>query len=246
MPQIITVKELSNAEFFERHAGPGRVGLVGGSTLSDKIIGRAQKQLTDESSRSVWSHAFLCQGRRHDGHHWVIESDLQFHRRHIQLGVQENRVAKYHDLEAYPNVAIIDFKLNDAATLLVLNHGLEFVANHTQYSLRELVGAWLALRHPSLRAKTNLLAREKALFCSALVRQVFLRAGIDLLPGVDPKHTAPEDLCKTELDHTGWVMERDPASRGLRLRTRVHARVRQIKKTVRQLKRTAGSADATA
>ncbi len=33
-------------------------------------------------------HAFLFQGARHDGHHWVIESDLQINRKHIKLGVQ--------------------------------------------------------------------------------------------------------------------------------------------------------------
>ena len=246
MPRITEVQGLTNAEFFDRHAGPGRVGLVGGSALADRIIGRAQKRLTEESSRSVWSHAFLCEGRRADGFHWVIESDLQFHRRHIQLGVQENRITKYSDAEAYPNVTILDFGMDETTTRKLIGHGLDFVSNHTQYSLRELVGAWLALRHPSLREKTNLLARDKALFCSALVRQVFLRADIDLLPGVDPKHTAPEDLMQSELEHTGWIMERDPAPRALRLRTRLHAKVRKIKKTVRQLRNSGDEAEATA
>ena len=246
MPQITEVTGLANAEFFDRHAGPGRIGLVGGSALADRIIGRAQKRLTEKSSRSVWSHAFLCEGRRADGYHWVIESDLQFHRRHIQLGVQENRITKYSDAEGYPNLAVLDFGLDSATTQNLISHGLDFVSNHTLYSLRELVGAWLALRHPSLREKTNLLARDKALFCSALVRQVFLRAGIDLLPGVDPKHTAPEDLMQTELEHTGWLMERNPAPRALGLRTRLHAKVSRIKKSVRQLKGRSSETEATA
>ncbi len=64
-------------------------------TLVDKAICRAQRHLDAEARWGVWSHAFIFQGRRVDGQHWVIESDLQILRKHIQLGVQENRVAKY-------------------------------------------------------------------------------------------------------------------------------------------------------
>jgi len=39
----------------------------------------------------------------------VIESDLQIHRKHIQLGVQENRVAKYCDEKLYTSLAVLDF-----------------------------------------------------------------------------------------------------------------------------------------
>ena len=34
---------------------------------------------------------------RADDHHWVVESELRIQRKHVQLGLQENRVTKYHD-----------------------------------------------------------------------------------------------------------------------------------------------------
>ena len=40
----------------------------------------------------------------------MIESDLQVHRKHIQLGVQENRISKYFDEELYTNLAVLDVK----------------------------------------------------------------------------------------------------------------------------------------
>src|SRR5678810_1308706 len=74
---FIPVTGLSNREFLERYAGPGRIGLSGGTTLVDQAICRAQRHLDDEENWGLWSHAFFFQGRRADGHHWVIESDLQ-------------------------------------------------------------------------------------------------------------------------------------------------------------------------
>ena len=75
----------------------------------------------------------LFQGKRIDGHHWVIESDLQIHRKHIQLGVQENRIAKYFDEDAYPNLVVMDFGLNDDQVAAVLSEGLRMVAHHAVY-----------------------------------------------------------------------------------------------------------------
>src|SRR6267142_5911679 len=95
--QTIVVTGVSNREFLQQFAQPGRVGLSGGISLVDKAICRAERHLDPEARWSTWSHAFFFQGQRHDGHHWVIESDIQLHRRHIQLGVQENRISKYFD-----------------------------------------------------------------------------------------------------------------------------------------------------
>src|SRR5580765_7102409 len=99
--QTIIVSGISNREFLERYAQPGRIGLSGGVTLIDKMIARAERHVDPGGAWGLWSHAFLFQGTRHDNQHWVIESDLQFHRKHIQLGVQENRVAKYYDENYY-------------------------------------------------------------------------------------------------------------------------------------------------
>ena len=229
MPETILVEGLYNAEFFERHAAPGRIGLFGGPELINRLIGRAQRHLDDARAWSRWSHAFLFQGRRHDGHHWVVESDLDIHRKHVRLGVQENRVAKYHDDAHTTALAILDFGLTAAQLDRVLAHALDLVAQRTRYSLRELAGTAWAMRHPEWRPRENLLAREKAFYCSAFVRHVFAEAGIDLVAGITEKNTAPEHLARTVVPHTKWLLVRGevPVSRVRGLVKRVKARLKR-------------------
>lgn len=234
MGNTVFVTGLSNREFLERYAAPGCIGLSGGTTLIDKAICRAERHLHPRRRWGVWSHAFLFQGRRADGHHWVIESDLQVHRRHLQFGVQENRVAKYFDENLYASLAVLDLGLAAAAVENVIREALDFVANREQYSLRELVGTLLALRHSDLRGRENLLARDRSVYCSAFVQHLFRKAGFDLAPGVDAKNTAPEDIANTLLPHTAYVLQREVArSRldelGRRVKSRVRARIRQVK-----------------
>src|SRR5215470_7775501 len=114
MNEIRVISGLSNREFLETHARAGRIGLSGGNTAIDKAIARAERHVTRTGEASLWTHAFLFQGQRPDGHHWVIESDLQVDRRHIRLGVQENRITKYFDETLYTRLAILDFQLTDA------------------------------------------------------------------------------------------------------------------------------------
>src|SRR5262245_45397500 len=107
--KVIQVSDLSNLEFLQRYAAPGRVGLSGGVTLVDTAICRAQRHLDKAEAWGQWSHAFVFQGERADGHHWLIESDLQIHRKHIQFGAQENRISKYFDEKLYTHLAVLDF-----------------------------------------------------------------------------------------------------------------------------------------
>ena len=209
--ETVRLNGLSNREFLERYARPGCVGLSGGVTLIDRAICRAERHLDAEEQWGAWSHAFLFQGRRADGHHWVIESDLQVHRKHIHFGVQENRISKYFDEELYTLLAVLDFGLTKAQVALLVCEGLELVANRARYSLRELLGTLLALRRPALRGRSNLLARERSLYCSALVRHLFRRAGLDLAPGVDLKNTTPEDIARSAAPHVTYWLERDRA-----------------------------------
>ena len=126
--QVVRLSNLTNEEFLQRHAKPGRIGLSGGLTFVDKAICRAERHLDEKERWGLWSHAFFFQGARADGHHWLIESDLQVHRKHIQLGVQENRVSKYHDEKLYTNLAILDFGLSEGQVVALLREGLELVA----------------------------------------------------------------------------------------------------------------------
>jgi len=234
MNPIITVTGMTNPEFLREYAQPGRVGLSGGVTVIDKAIARAERHLDDERRWSLWSHSFLFQGRRPDGHHWVIESDLQIDRRHIRLGVQENRVTKYFDDALYTKLAVLDFGLSEEQVATLLREGLELVANRARYSLRELVGTLIALRHPELRGRGNVLAREKSLYCSAFVQFLFRKAGIDLAPGVDAKNTTPEDISRAPIPHVTYLLKRGAGRSKLenlrvRLRRRVRARIRHLK-----------------
>lgn len=235
--QTVVVTGLSNREFLERHAQPGRVGLSGGVTFADKVICRAERHLKEDNKWGDWSHVFFFEGERADGLHWVIESDLQFHQKHIQLGVQENRISKYFDAEIYTTLAVLDFGLSEAQAKVLVREGLELVATRTRYSLRELVGTLIALKRPALRSRENVLARERSLFCSAFVQHLFRKAGLDLAPGVDAKHTTPEDISRTAVPHITYLLQREAPSSPLaelktRFRRRVSARLRRIQRRV--------------
>jgi hypothetical protein len=205
---IVEVKDISNQEFFARYASPGRVGLAGGSALIDRAIRKMQRALSETRERSAWSHAFLCSGQRLDGHPWVLESDLEIHRKQIRLGVQENRAAKYADETAYPNLAILDFGLSEEQVRLVMTEGLELLSGLARYSLRELVGTLLAMQTPTLRQRENLLAREGSLYCSALVQHCYSKVGIEFCSGVMTKNTTPHDIAVTPVPHTAYVLLR--------------------------------------
>lgn len=216
--QILCVDIITNSEFFEQHAAPGRIGLVCGSSLVDHAITRAQRSPHTEVAARGWSHAFLLQGRRLDGMHWVIESDLEIHRRHLRLGVQENRLTKFCGDGDYPRVAVMDVGLSEPQAQAVFAAGLGLVADRTRYSIRELFGTLLAVRKPELRAQANRLARKRSLFCSAFVQHCFRQAGIDLMPGVDTKNTTPNDLANSPAARTVWILER-PATAPKLVRT---------------------------
>jgi hypothetical protein len=225
--ETILLTGLSNREFLERYACSGRIGLSGGITLVDKAICRAERHIHGKKKWGAWSHSFLFEGERHDGHHWVIESDLQFHRRHISLGVQENRASKYFDEKLYATLAVLDFGLTEAQTSCLLREGLELVATRARYSLRELLGTLIALRHPELRGRDNLLARERSMYCSAFVQHLFRKAGLELAPGVVGKNTTPEDIAQTSIPHVTYLLSREQAeSKIVALKSRLRRRIR--------------------
>jgi hypothetical protein len=201
----------SNLEFFEQHARAGAVGLVGGPGLVDALVRRAQRRQTPTRTSSPWSHAFVFQGRRADGQHWLIESDIDLHSAQARIGVQENRVTKYADPKAYDCVAVLDFGLDEAQASRVVGAGLELVASRTQYSLREIFALYLKLKRPSSRGgnRPNHLRQDRALFCSALVQQLYFGIGIDFAPEVDTKLTSPEDIAQTKVPHARRELRRD-------------------------------------
>jgi len=199
----------SNRDFLLRIAAPARVGLAGGNSLIDRSIRKAQRLISNDVAGSAWSHAFLIGEQRRDGHWWVFESDLDVRRKQIRLGAQENRLDKYFEASEWPNLAVLDFGLDDAATQRVLVEALNLLAGATRYSLREVVGTLLALARPSLRERENLLARESSLYCSAFVQQCYGTAGLQFAPGLSLKNTTPHDIAGTALPHRAHTLLRE-------------------------------------
>jgi hypothetical protein len=73
------------------------------------------------------------------------------------------------------------------------------------------------------------------LFCSAFVQLLCRKVGCDLAPGVDDKHTTPEDISRTSAPHVTYLLQREAARSKLavlktRLRRRVGARLRILKR----------------
>jgi len=233
MPNIIPISDLSNAAFLEAYAAPGRIGLAGGITLVDRVIARAQRHLDKNHRWSHWSHAFLFEGPRADAKHWVFESDLDVHRKHVRLGVQENRIDKYHDEKLYTALAVIDLGLTPAQTARLITHALDMVASRCRYSMRELLGTLIALHHPERRLAKNLLAQDECFFCSAFVAHLFRQINIDLAPGIETKNITPEDIARTATPATMYVLQRQKLKSYVRtVKTTVRARVRKRARTV--------------
>ena len=205
-----------NRDFLLRHAATGRIGLCGGDDALSKAIRKAQAPLTGHGHRSLWSHAFLIGERRGDGHWWVIESDLDLRYKHVRLGVQENRLERYFDGEAFPNIAVLDFGLPPAQTAQVLTAALDLLSGQSQYSVSELLGTLLAMPSSRLRRRRNPLGRDGALFCSAMVQHCYAAAGLHFHAGVDGKHITPHDLDSSPLAHTSHRLIRDPGVSSLR------------------------------
>ncbi len=221
-----TMAGISNREFMHTYAAPGRIGLAGGADVVSRLIEFAQRGLSEEREASLWSHAFLFQGTRHDGHHWVFESDLEIHRKNIRLGVQENRIEKFCCEKSYPSLAVLDLGLGGDEVSAVMREALEMVAGRIRYSLRELMGTLIALRRPALRAKPNPMARSQSVFCSAFVTHVLRKVGIDPVPGLDVKHTAPEDLFRSPRATGIWLLQPPPTAKAP-LKERIAARIKK-------------------
>ena len=207
---------MNNADFIAQHAAPGRIGLCGGRDVINTLIRKAQAPLTDDGHRSLWAHAFLFSEQRSDGQWWVIESDLDLRFKHVRLGVQENRVSRYFDEEAFPNLAILDFHLDEAQTRQVQVAALDLLSGLCRYSLRELAGTLLAMHSTRLRRQKNVLAQEGALYCSAMVAHCYAAAGIEFHAGVAGKNVAPHDLDQSPLPHVTHRLIRDTGVSSLR------------------------------
>jgi hypothetical protein len=193
-----------NLEFLRRHARPGRIGLMGGSSAIDRAIRKGQRGIND-GKPSLWSHAVVFQGERIDGHHWLLESDFDVGKGSVRNGVQENRIDKYASEKEWPNLAVLDFGLPEKNARGVVVAGLDLVARRTSYDLGGIIETYVAMWRKSMSK-----GREKeSTFCSAFVRTLYKQAGLDLAPGVAVQHTLPEQVSRTPLPHERYLLVRE-------------------------------------
>jgi hypothetical protein len=183
-----------NLDFFRRHGAPGRIGLVGGTSAIDRGIRLAQRRLVPGRAPSLWSHVFVFQGERVDGAGWLIESDFDVTKGRLRSGVQENRVDKYADPKAYPNVAVLDLGLKPEEVRRLLSAALDLVVRRTPYALAGTLKTYWALLGKSLDRDKE----RDEVFCSAFVRAIYRHVGVDLAPGVAVRHTTPEHVARAE------------------------------------------------
>ncbi|MBI5609756.1 MAG: hypothetical protein HY902_12860 [Deltaproteobacteria bacterium] len=206
-PVTLAPPEWSNRQFFDAYAAPGRVGLVGLASWIDRRIRRSQRRLDPARQWSLWSHAFLFEGRRLDGEHWLLESDLDLHSHFIRLGVQENRLDKYCAEDEAPTLAVLDFGLDTGQTEQVLAAALGLLGSLTRYSIPKVFATWLALQQGQLGRRFG-RDDQRAVYCSAFVCQCYQAAGLDLAPGVLVDNALPELLWSAPLPHQAWLLDR--------------------------------------
>jgi hypothetical protein len=198
--------KLTNEAFFRQHAAMGRVGMVGGTSGIDKGIRFAQRHLIADGRHSSWSHVFVFEGERVDGRLWILESDVDIRfGRQLRVGVQENRIEKYVDEKAYPNVAVLDFGLGPEEARKLIGAGLEFVSRGTRYAVGGIFKTYWAILSKQLHKE-----REKdSTFCSSFIRTLFRAVEIDIAPGVAVRHTSPEHVSQTPARHRRYELIRD-------------------------------------
>ena len=195
----------SNLEFLERYAKAGRIALLGGSSAIDRAIRQGQRVLDDQGKPSLWSHAAIFQGERLDGRQWLIESDIDVGKGSVRNGVQENRIDKYASEKDWPNLAVLDFGLPEKDARGIVVAALDLLARRTSYDLGGILETYWAM----MRKKMSQGREKDSRFCSAFVRAVFKHAGMDLTPGVAVQHTLPEQLSRTTVPHTRYLLVRD-------------------------------------
>lgn len=202
--RVHEVRGVSNLDFLARYGRPGRVGLVGGTAAVDLGIRVAQRPLLEGRAQSLWSHAFVFQGDRVDGRPWLVESDFEIGKGQLRNGVQENRVDKYGDEKQYPNLAVLDFGLGGEEVRRMLSAALDLVARRTPYALTGTLKTYWAM----LQKKLHEGDEKDETYCSSFVRTLYRLVGIDLVPGVAVRHTAPEHLAQTPVAHARHVLVR--------------------------------------
>ena len=208
---FLETPSINNADFFKKYAKKGTVCLFGGIDPLSRVIRDAQALVSLDGKPSLWSHAAVLIDRREDDCHWLLESDISLNLKRVQLrnGAQENRVDKYADPTKYPNLAILDFGLDEDNTKRLVGKALDLVVQNVMYPISGLLGSLISYAFRS-EDRENVLNNPAALYCSAFVKETYLSINIDLFPGVATTNTSPDHIYQTPVPHKTYLIIRDP------------------------------------
>ena len=188
---------LSLLEFWQTHAQPGRIGLIGIRFFLANLIAKAQAPLTADGKPSRWVHTFIFQDKR-DTVPWICESDIGFPQRGIfrwTPGTQENPVTKWCH-QRITHARVLEADLTEEQVEAVLGRARELISQRVHFGVRGLLGTWLALRRGTLE-KDSLLHARNALHCAAFVRLCLSATGIDPIgPKITARNTTPEHISR--------------------------------------------------
>lgn len=194
----------SNTDFILKNATPGSIVLIGGDRLIESFLRYCQTSFSG-GTKSLWSHVCIFTGVREDGKGVLLECDLDVRDFKFINGCNESTVDLYEDPDNYPNIAILDFSLNDLQVKQLLQSAAE--AKDTRYAILEVLVFMIIFFFFGTRQ--NIFKDEKNVdSCSSFVRRLYLELGIDLSPQVDVQVTAPEDIFKSPRIHTRHLLIR--------------------------------------
>ncbi len=160
----------------------------------------------------LWSHAFLFQGTRHDNQHWVIESDLQFHRKQYPTSAcRKTASLEILRREFLHHAGGVGFQAAGRSRGDAVKRGPELVSKHARYSLRELVGTVIALRGSGIARGRESIGAEKLHVLLGIRAAPFREGGHRSGPGRPrQEHHAGGDISRTAMPHVTYLLQREP------------------------------------
>jgi hypothetical protein len=190
----------NNLVWLKRVAPPDRglveLLLVGGRQASDFRIRVAQSHVRHDMTPSHWSHVCLVGERDRDAldDTEIVELSLEprggFGFPPPTNGVQVERLERYRDARAWPNVALVVVPLERKA---IAAQVLQVFRNRSAVDLLELSLRWLAFVW-GVAGAGNPLVEGVGVPSAVLVETLLGAAGFDVTPSLPARQSCPEAI----------------------------------------------------
>ncbi len=189
----------SNAAWLKRNfigePGQAHIVLVGGKSRIDFRLRTAQAHVRRDLLPSYWSHAMLLHSKGGKNlpqtvHEISLEPAKGFGFPTPENGLQEGRLQKYFDADAYPNIALIALPLEYKELIAPIKR---FKFQSSSLDALELILHWLEFAW-GVGKKGNPLFGGYGLPSTAMLEAVLGAAGFDLTPGLETRSSCPEAI----------------------------------------------------